>query len=379
MRGIWRLALNDVRLTLRDRPALIWMLVLPLAMMWLFGNAFRGGGGGTPQVSLTVVDHDGGWLARAFVEELRDESIRMTELTSDEHAATGSATRVRSLIVPAGFTEAVLAGERQVLRLEQEAGSNREFGLAGQMHIVRTIVRTVGRLIELETGVDAARFAALGEREPPVRLEVSQAGAGRPVPSGFNQSVPGILTMIVLMMTLIYGAVFLTVEKQTGMLRRQQALPLGRMQIYLGKLGGRLLIAGMQLVALVLLGGLLFPMDWGGSPFGLVLLLGSFAVAVSGLATLLGALLHTPAQASAVGWLGSMGMAGLGGCWWPAEVMPEWLRTASRVLPTAWVMDGLHRLISFGDGLGAVLLPSGVLLGFGVVFALLGARFLRFD
>jgi ABC-type multidrug transport system permease subunit len=378
MKNVLRLALNDVRLTARDRPALIWMLVLPLAMMWLFGNAFDGGGGGSARITLTVVDRDGGWLARAFVEELQDETLRMNELTPEKHAAADPDARVRSLIIPAGFTEQVLAGNPQVLRLEREAGSNQEFGLAGQMHIVRTIVRTVGRLIE--TGAEGeAAFLALGEREVPVRLEVSQAGRGRPVPSGFNQSVPGILTMIVLMMTLIYGAVFLTLEKQTGMLRRQQGLPLSRMKIYLGKLGGRLLIAGVQLVVLVVLGSVLFPVSWGGSPLGLVLVLGSFAVAVSGLATLLGALLHTPAQASAVGWIGSMGMAGLGGCWWPAEVMPDWLRTAAHTLPTAWAMDGLHELISFGRGADAVLVPSAVLLGFGAVFAILGARWLRFD
>jgi len=42
-------------------------------------------------------------------------------------------------------------------------------------------------------------------------------------------------------------------------------------------------------------------------------------------------------------------------------------------------MDGLHALISFGQGLEAVLVPSAALLGFGLLFTLLGARFLRFE
>jgi len=373
------MALNDVRLTLRDRPAFIWMLALPLAMMWLFGNAMGGGDPEPARISLAVVDHDGGWLARAFVDELRDESIELSERTPAERAAAEPGSLVRTLVIPAGFTEGVLAGEQQTLRLEKEPGADAEFSLAGQMHVVRAIVRTIGKLAEMEQGTSSAEsFAALGDREPLVALDVATAGRGRPVPRGFSQSVPGILTMVVLMMTVIYGAVFLTIEKQSGMLRRQAGLPVGRAQIYLAKLLGRVLIAGAQLVVLVAAGRFLFGVSWGGSPLGLVLVLVAYALAVSGLATLLGAVLSTPGQASGVGWILSMVLAGMGGCWWPAEVMPGWLRAAAHVLPTTWAMDAFHALISFGRGVEAVLLPSAVLLGFAAVFGALGSRFLRY-
>jgi ABC-2 type transport system permease protein len=72
-------------------------------------------------------------------------------------------------------------------------------------------------------------------------------------------------------------------------------------------------------------------------------------------------------------------LAALGGCWWPAELMPGWMRTLSHALPTAWAMDGFHALITFGHGLEAVLVPTTVLLGFAAVFSAAGARLLRFD
>ncbi len=98
---------------------------------------------------------------------------------------------------------------------------------------------------------------------------------------------------------------------------------------------------------------------------------------MAGIATFLGSVVQSPEQASAVGWISSMIMAALGGCWWPSEVMPRWLWSAAHLFPTAWAMDAFHSLISFGRGLDAVLLPAAVLLGFGAVFSLLGARFLR--
>ena len=388
MRRIWLLAVNDLRLTVRDRPALIWMVVMPVAMMWLFGNMGGGGGTDAPTITLSVANQDDGWLSTALIEELADASINMLEV--DPAQADDDTPHYRTLVIPPGFTSGVLSGEQQTLRLEKEPGSNEEFGVAAEVHIVRAIVRTLGRLVEmndlgtLEPGPDHARpalerFREMGLRQDLVTLAVSTAGRGRPVPSGRAQSVPGIMTFVVMMMTLIYGGVFLTIEKESGMLRRQAALPMTRRGVFLGKLLGRLLMAAIQIVLLVLAGRFLFGVSWGSSPLGLALMLTSFAVAIATLSTLLGAVLKTPAQASSVGWIGSMVMAALGGCWWPGEVMPAWMRSASHALPTAWAMDGFHSLISFGYGVQAVLLPSAVLFAFGAVFTVLGARFLRFE
>ncbi|MGD8374921.1 MAG: ABC transporter permease [Acidobacteriota bacterium] len=384
MRSIWRLARNDLLLTVRDRASLLWLALFPIALMWFFGEVAGGDRDAPPpRISLTVVDEDGGWLSRAFVDELRDETIGMREMTPEE--ARAAEDKVRTLWIPAGFTEGVLAGEEQALRFAADAGSNLEFGLAARVHLVRAIVRTLATLTEMAPAEDEdaatlrEEFAALLEREALVTLEVDTAGAGVPVPRGFAQSVPGILTMTVLMMTVIYGAVFLTLERTNGMLRRQAMLPASRLQIVAGKLLGRFLVAGGQIAILALAGRFLFGISWGRSPAGLALLLAAYGFAVAGMATFLGALARTVEQASGIGWLSSMVLAGLGGCWWPAEVMPGWLRTAAHVLPTTWAMDGFHALISFGRGAWAVGPPAIVLLAFGGLFTALGARFLRFD
>jgi ABC-type Na+ efflux pump permease subunit len=385
VRKVLHLALLDLRRTVRDRASFIWMLLLPLALMWLFGN-IGGGGSGTPKVTLSVVDHDSGWLARAFVAELEGDAVHLQEFTVEE--APTAENKTRTLVIPDGFTEGVLSGEKQIVRLEKEPETSADFALAAEVHIVRTIVRALGRLIEMnqggelpggpeEVGDPASRFAGLGEREPLVGLEVTTAGEGRPVPRGRAQSVPGMLTMSVLMMTIIYGGVFLTLEKQEGTLRRQMTLPVKRGHVIAGKLGGRLLIALLQSVVLLVAGKFLFGLSFGSSFIGLVLLVVSLCVATAGLATLLGAVLRSPEQAGSLGWLLGMALAALGGCWWPMEVVPAWMRRVAHALPSAWAMDGFHALISFGRGLEGVLVPSAILLGFGLLFSVVAARFLR--
>lgn len=382
-RRIALLAWNDVRLTVKDRESFIWMLLLPVALMWLFGSVFTGSGGGPPRISLTADDRDGGWLSRAVVDELRDDQVSLDEVGVDEEAR-----RLRTVVMAGGFTEKVLAGEPQVLRLELDADADEQFSMGAEVHVRRAQLRVLGRLLEMKLDPDAAvaadettaaRYRELAAAAAPVTLAVSAAGAGEPVPSGFGQSVPGILTMVVLMMTLIYGGIFLILEKQQGMLRRQLSLPVSRAQVVAGKLLGRLMIAALQIVVLLAIARFLFGLSLGSSPAGLALLTASFAIAVACMSIFLGAVFSTVEQASTVGWIGSMVLAGLGGCWWPGEVMPEWLQQASHALPTAWAMDGFHALISFGRGVDAVALPSLVLLGFAAFFGVLGTRFLRLD
>ncbi len=386
MRNVLRLALNDLRLTMRERASFLWMLVFPVALMWFFGQVGGGGGdAGPPKVTLTVVDRDGGFLARALVAQLADESVALREVAPAAPAAAEE--KVRTLTIPAGFTAKVLAGEPQTLRIERDEKADRDFSRAADVNLMRAVTRTLGLLVEMNAAgklppqatpaAAKAELARLAARPRLVSVAVSTAGHGRPVPAGMAQSVPGILTMMVLMMTVIYGGVFLTIERREGMLRRQVSLPLSRPALVLGKLAGRLILAALQVAVLLAAGRFLFGLDFGRSPGGLALLLAAYAFCVAGLATFCGAVFRTPEQASAVGWIASMVMAALGGCWWPSELMPRWLWRAAHVFPTAWAMDAFHALISFGRGIEAVVLPAAVLLGFGVVFGGLGARFLK--
>jgi ABC-type multidrug transport system permease subunit len=73
-----------------------------------------------------------------------------------------------------------------------------------------------------------------------------------------------------------------------------------------------------------------------------------------------------------------MVMGALGGCWWPLEVVSDTMSTIGHFFPTAWTMDALHRLISFGGELSEITQELAVLAGFGVVANFGAARFFRF-
>ena len=59
------------------------------------------------------------------------------------------------------------------------------------------------------------------------------------------------------------------------------------------------------------------------------------------------------------------------------EIVPPVFQTVGHFFPTAWAMDGLHGVLTFGHGLSALVVPTIVLLIYGTVFAVLGARSMR--
>ena len=377
MSPLFRLAANDVRLTVRDKAAAFWLLLLPVFLTWIFARIT--GGGGPSHVALTVIDRDAGWLAQALTLELASPNVVLTVLRGADADGPQAKQAARWIEIPAGFTEQAIAGHQQKLAIKTSDDASADGTRAAEVAAMRAIVRTLARAAELEETKAAPglpAYEALRTRPSLVTLATSTAGHGTAV-RGAEQSVPGNLTFTVMMMTLIYGAVFLTIEKREGMLKRQLTLPITRTTMFAGKVIGRLLVALVQIAVLITAGKLLFHLDYGSSPLGLAALLLAYAFAVASIATFLGAILASPEQASTIGWLVSAVMAALGGCWWPAEIMPDWLRTIAHAFPTAWAMDGFHALISFGRGFGAVVAPVTALAAFGIAFCWLAARKLR--
>lgn len=74
----WALAQKDIRSFLRDRTAMLLSILVPIALVsvfgWIMAYAF-GGSGGMPQVSLHVADLDQSSASRRFVEKLSNTDM----------------------------------------------------------------------------------------------------------------------------------------------------------------------------------------------------------------------------------------------------------------------------------------------------------------
>ena len=360
---ILTLARQDMRLTLRDRSSIFWIFIAPFLWVFMFGFVARSR---PTRIGLLVVQQEASAPAARLVELLRAENFELTVVPPGGTPPAEKDAPSRSLTIPAGFSEAIAARQKVLLDLQEGKNANPEGTFATQVALHRAIVRLLaGEALGVR---DAAQDAA--------QVRSSWATV-RTAPSGYYQSIPGNLVMFVLISTMTYGAGLLATERQKGILRRLGTSPLSRREIIAGKTLGRAAIASVQIGVFLFIGLVVFRIDWGHSPVGLALLLGLFVLTAAAMGLLSGSIFSSGEAAAGMGIVLVLTMSALGGCWWPSEVVPGWLRLAGYAFPTAWAMRGLNELVSWGGGLRDVLLPCAVLALYGLGAAVAAARLLR--
>ncbi len=377
------IALIELKILFRMRASLVWFFVMPVVFAVFFGMAFRGQSNQQPLVSLGVVNADNGFLGHNLVDSLKVEGFQVTIFDRQDVQPGEQIPRI--LYIPADFTRRVLDGEQTDVTLRKDEDANVDASQTAQVNIFRSIIRVIGNLalMNLKSGTtdqtaQAEAYAAAVPKSARVTLNVERAGTLKRIPSGFNQSLPGMMVMFVLLCILIYGITMLVLDRSRGLLQRVSLGPIPPWQILGGKFLSRVLAGGIQIVVLLLVGRLAFSVFLGTSPLGLALLVTAYAASVASLAMLIGAWVRSAEQASGFGILLTMVMSAMGGCWWPLEVVPPPIKHLAFLFPTGWVMEGLQKLMAFGYGLESVLPNVMVLLGMaGVLFALATWRLRR--
>ena len=156
--------------------------------------------------------------------------------------------------------------------------------------------------------------------------------------------------MFVVMIVAIGGSESLTREKQQGTLARLAVTTISQGEIIAGKLLHLGLVGFVQACVLLAAGEAigrfhLFNIDfsWGPNWWVVVLFTLPYAFTVAGLTLLMGGLFRTTQQAESLAWLVGMVFSAMGGCWWPAEIMPRGAQIAAHLFPTYWSMQAPAR------------------------------------
>jgi ABC-2 type transport system permease protein len=371
MRHILLIARNDLRLFLREKSGYFWLFGSPLLFAFFMGFANRGPGSpASPNASIVIEDHDGQFLARALKEELGSKGVTIK---------TNSTGTERRLVIPERFTENVLAKKPIKLEWIRSKDSGEDAAPMIELRLARALVALNSYLLENSaTGLapTESAIAELRAKSNPVFLKAS-FGTRKQIPSGYSQAVPGILVMFTMMNLLIFGGATLAGERRDGMLRRLLAQPLSLRELVLGKIGGLILLGAAQIAFLLLAAKFLMRLNFAGNLGLVILTMGVYAWVAAALGVLIGSIISREDKIIAVCVLASMAMAALGGCWWPLEIVPENVRLAGHVFPSAWAMDALLQVLSFGGGLTNILRSLVVLSLFGLGATVAAVRCFR--
>ena len=372
------IARSDLWFMLRQRETILWVFAMPLLFFYFIGTVTGGfSGDGDPRDNLALqTEATQGVVLDAIVHRLQERNFRV------DRPATPAALEpyTRRLVIPAFTDKSVRAGTQVqatlALRNEGPAASLDQFRVSRALY---TVAADLAVLKSTEQPVTRDTLAALASAPRQVTLKVTPAGKREEPPSGFSQAVPGTMVMFTMLILLTSGAILLVVERQHGLLRRLASTPITPGAIIAGKWTARMALGVVQVSFAMLVGRLVFGVDWGSSLPMVVLVLVAWASFNASFGLLLGNLARTQPQMAGGGVLTTMILAALGGCWWPIEITPKWMQSFALALPTGWTMDALHKLVNFGYAPGAALPHVAALAVAAMLCGWGGAKIFRYQ
>ena len=396
MSRIWTLAAKDLLETRRDRLALLFTVVMPLAFTGFFGLMF---GGGSDRLPMAVHDPDTGAPSQQLVAMLGESSVVKVEMMAREEAeaAVDDGTVAAALLIPAGFSDSVAAGRPVELTVVGTSESS------GVQTVQTEVSVAAGRLAAVERAAQAAvavtagsaggqqgvtkdgetetvrrARAAAGQSfaDPAAATRIVAAGAAAgQIPSGFVLSSPGMMINFI-MFGMLTAGIALIQERRNFTLLRLMTTRLRRWELIGGKIAGMFILTFIQQIILIGAGQLLFGVDYLRDPAALLLMMVSLSLVASTLGLLLASLLASEQAMVAATVLVSMAVSALSGAWFPLEITGQAFQTVGHLLPTAWILDGLRGIIVRGFGVADVLPAFGVALAWSTgLFALAVWRF----
>ncbi len=338
---------KEVRHLLRDRQTLVILLLLPIAQLLLFGFAVR-----TDIKAVRVV----------LVTAHRDDATRALR----ERFQHGGTFEVLPDVSRSEELDALFRARLVDVGVVLEPGIASRVGSGSTSQVL-----LVADAVDPNTGTTMKNYAAavvrdwragLGVGVGAVRVEARTRMRFNPTLESVNLFVPGLIALILTMVTTLMTAISLSREKERGTFEVLLVSPLHPWQIIIGKVLPYLVLAMANVVSVLLAASLVFGVPFRGS---IMLLLASsmlFALVGLSLGVVIAAVTSSQLAAMLAALAGTMlPNTMLSGLIFPISSMPRPLQVVTNIVPARWFIEVVRGIMLKGVGL-AVLWPQLVVL-----------------
>jgi ABC-2 type transport system permease protein len=369
---------KDLVLYFSNRRALVMSIAAPIVIAAFFGSLFGSGSDKPTRVPIAVVDADGSAISKAVAASLKgDTTFEVRELAEPAAIEAARQGKVRAAIVlPAGFGAKAPAalmggGEKPTIAVHYDPSQATALPMVRGL-LTQHVMKAIGESMGGPSG-GAAKNAFSAPYE--TQTFATTSAADRPY-NGYAHSFAGMGVQFILFMGIEVG-VGVLLARRLGLWKRLRAAPLSRTlllgsHILSGALTALILLAIIYAAAMAF-----FKVRIDGSVPGFIGIAVAFALLTSSFGLLIAAIGKTPEATRGLAIFATLVMVMLGGAWVPSFVFPEWLQTASLVIPTRWAVDGLDAMTWRGLGFDAAIGPIAALLLFSALFAAIAIW--RFD
>ncbi len=385
MRALKTMLVKELRQLRRDRKMLPIVFIAPVFQLILLGYAANLD---VKQVPLLVVDMDCTPISRSLAAAFDEtETFDLVGSTGQPAEISIWIDRGRSrlaLVIPASFAADLAAGRRPALQLIADGANSTVAAVA--LSQAAEIVQRFGQSLRgsaraavsgLEGGAGGPADSASPASAAGPAVDVRERIWYNPQLETRRFMVPGILALLLMVMTTLLTSLAVVKEKENGTLEQLNVSPLAPAQVIAGKLVPFALIGLVDVTLVLAVTPLLFGLFPRGSLLLLFLLTLLFLLSTLGLGLLVSTLSHSQQQAMMIAvFFVMVPMFFLSGFAFPIASMPRVIQYLSYLLPLRYYFVIIRGIFLKGSGLSELWDEALALLLFGLAILALSA--LRF-
>jgi ABC-2 type transport system permease protein len=370
----------------RDRRILILLLILPPFFTLMFGHAFEADEmTGIP--ALLINRDDTPQTARFLAIVLKNKTFTWDKYSPDKNDETDLlGHHVKgALVIPAGWSTSLVNGDPKPLVFYLDGSdTNTADELEGSVHQSLADFQMKERDATIE-GLPGEVFE-LGEKLP---VEVRKVFVSlmepwtiarkvlyNPKTRFIDYVVPGIIGLILQLLTVTLMACTIARERESGTLYQLLVTSLQRGEIVIGKILPYLAVSILLIVMITVVAGMHFQVQFYGIPMLAVICL-LFLVCSLGLGLLISTFSRSQTQAIQFSVFFLLPVFVLSGAFAPLEQLPRYVRYVSELFPLTHFCRAFRRVNMYHAGIQFYALDLLVLLAGAIITFVSAAILLR--
>ncbi|MGY3777153.1 ABC transporter permease [Isobaculum melis] len=346
------IAWTEIKLTIREKSNIIYMLALPIFLITVLGVALGSGFSETVKIDDMKIGYQVTEEAleqpfEMFIKEVETDAFAFEEITSASEGEEAVKNGDLTAIVEVDKEGMHLSYQDQLGEFSKAVIEGYMEGFSGELQLIQTLYQ-----------VAPEKMATYQSASKETTNQITTAGvAGKETESSIQYYSIAVITMM-MAYGMLYGAQILASEKRSHTLNRILMTPVTRGQLFTGKLLGCITIQSVFIALTMLYSYLAFQMDWGSYwliVFGLFTLemicaiaIGLFADGITG-----GKLKGLPGILSIVITI----FSALGGAYFPIPDSNVW----KNISPIGYLSTVMKQVV-YQNKLDVLLLPIIVLV-----------------
>lgn len=327
------------------------------------------------RIKLVVYDQDKTTTSRKLIDELTSSGyFVIQDYVNDYNSVTEFLDynkAIIALVIPNDFEKNLNRKETAKLQAIFDGSDGNTASIAAgyfQQIVLQFAQRTTFEMLKRS----GTAFLPVGNVTPEIRVWYNPTLKTR------NYMVPGIVGLLLSIVTLLLTSLAVVKEKEIGTMEQLIVTPLKPYQIIIGKLVLFILLGFVSIIIVLTAMRFIFNIPVKGSLFFLFLSAFFYILSTLGLGLFVSTISKTQQQAMMIAVFAvMMPMVFLSGFAFPVENMPKIIQYISYIIPLKYFINIIRGVISKGLGFSELWLNAAVLLAMGVIILLLSS--LRFQ